>query len=59
MGVHTKVRQRGVVKRRMEGRVGREVGQEFQVDGLEARGRSTKLLEEALSTRELNQYCGC
>ncbi len=59
MGVHTKGRQRVVVKQRMERRVRREVGQNFQVDGLEARGRSTKLLEEEFSTRELNQYGGC
>ncbi len=62
--VHTKGRQRFVVKQRIEGRVGREVGQDFHVDlgpgdGLEARGRSTKLLEEEFSTRELNQYGGC
>ncbi len=42
-GVHTKGRQRDVVKRRMEKRVGREVKQDFLVDldpgeGLEARG---------------------
>ncbi len=47
-GVHTKGRQRDVVRRRLERRVGREVGQDFQVDlgpgkGLEARGRSTRL----------------
>ncbi len=47
-GIHTKGRQRDVVKRRMEGRVGREVGQNLQVylgpgDGLEARDRSTRL----------------
>ncbi len=58
-GVHTKGRQRVVMKQRVEGGVGREVGQNFQVDGLEARGRSTKLLEEEFSTRELNQYGGC
>ncbi len=51
------------MKRRMEGRVGREVGQDLQVDlgpgdGLEARGRSTRLLEEKFITRELNQYYG-
>ncbi len=42
--VHTKGRQRDVVKRRMEGRVGLELGQDIQVDpgpgdGLEARDR--------------------
>ncbi len=42
-GVHTKRRQRGVVKRQVEGRVGVEVGQDFKVDlgpgdGLETRG---------------------
>ncbi len=42
-GVHTKGWQRDVVKRRMEKRVGRKVGQDLQVDlgpgdGLEARG---------------------
>ncbi len=63
-GVHTKGRQRGVVKLRMERRVGREVGQYFQVDlgpgdGLEARGKSTRLLEEKIITRELNQFGGC
>ncbi len=63
-GVHTKGWQRDVVKRRMEKRVGREVGQDLQVDlgpreGLEASGRSTRLLEEELITRELNQYGGC
>ncbi len=63
-GVHTKGRQRDVVRRRMERRVGREVGQDFQVDldpgeGLEASGRSTRLLEEKLITRGLNQYSGC
>ncbi len=63
-GVHTKGQQRSVVKRRMEGRVGREVGQDLQVDlgprdGLEARGRSTRLLEEEFITRELNQCGGC
>ncbi len=62
-GVHTKGRQRGVVKRRIEGRVGREVGQDLQVDlgpgdGLEAGGRSTRLFEEKFITRELNQYYG-
>ncbi len=40
--VHTKGRQGGVVKRRMKGRVGLELGQDIQVhpgpgDGLEAR----------------------
>ncbi len=40
-GVHTEGRQRDVVKRRMEKWVGREVGQDLQVDlglgeGLEA-----------------------
>ncbi len=48
-GVHTKGRQRGVVKRRMEKEVGREAEQGLQVglgpgEGLEARGRSTRLL---------------
>ncbi len=61
--VHTKGRQRGVVNRRMEGRVGREVGQDLQVDlgprdGLETKGRPTRLLEEKFITRELNQYGG-
>ncbi len=50
-GVHTKGRQRDVVKRQMQRRVRWEVGQDLQVylgpgDGLEARGRSTRLLEE-------------
>ncbi len=50
-GVHTKGRQRDVVKRRMEKEVGREAGQDLQVglrpeDGLDARGRSTRLLDE-------------
>ncbi len=63
-GVHTKGRQKEVVKRRMEKRVGREVGQDLQVDldpgeGLKARGRPKRLLEEKLITRELNQYSGC
>ncbi len=63
-GVHTKGRQRDVVKQQVEIRVGREVGQDFQVnlgpgDGLEARGRSTRLLEEKFITREFNQYGGC
>ncbi len=63
-GVHTKGRQRGVVKRRMEGRVGREVWQDPPVDlgprdGLKARGRPTGLLEEEFITRGLNQYGGC
>ncbi len=49
-GMHTKGRQRDVVKRRMERRVGREVDQDLQVDldpgdGLETRGRSTRLEE--------------
>ncbi len=48
-GVHTKGRQRDVVKRRMEKEVGREAGQDLQVgldpgEGLEARGRSTRVL---------------
>ncbi len=59
-----KGRQRSVVKRRMDGRVEREVGQDLQVDlgpgdGLETRGKSTRLLEEELITTELNQYGGC
>ncbi len=63
-GVHTKGWQRDVVKRRMEQRVGREEGQDLQVDlgpgeGLEASVRSTRLLEEKLITRALNQYGGC
>ncbi len=41
-----------------------EAGQDLQValdpgEGLEAGGRSTKLLEEKFITRELNQYGGC
>ncbi len=46
-GVHTKGRRQwGVVKRRMERRVGREIGQVLQVgldpgDGLEEKSRST------------------
>ncbi len=52
-----KGRQRSVVKRRMDGRVEREVGQDLQVDlapgdGLEAWGRSTSLLEKEFTTRE-------
>ncbi len=52
------------MKRRMEKRVGRKVGQDLQVDfgpgdGMEARGRSTRFLEEEFITRELNQYGGC
>ncbi len=52
------------MKRRMDGRVEREAGQDVQVDlgpgdGLAARGRSTSLLEEEFITRELNQYGGC
>ncbi len=44
-GVHTKGRQKGVVKRRVERRVEREVGQDLQGDlgsgdGLEGRHRS-------------------
>ncbi len=63
-GVHTKGRQRVVVKRRMEKRVGREVGQDLQADlgpgeGMEERGRSKRLLEGKLITRELNQNGGC
>ncbi len=53
-----------VVKRRKEKEVKREAGQDLQVghdpgEGLEAGGRSTKLLEEKFITRELNQYGGC
>ncbi len=48
------------MKRRMEKEVGREAGQDLQVGkGLEAGGRSTKLLEEKFITREFNQYGGC
>ncbi len=48
----------------MENEVGREAGQDLQVvldpgEGLEADGRSTKLLEEKFITREFNQYGGC
>ncbi len=51
-------------KRRMEGRVGGEVGQDLPADlgprdGLEARGRSTRLLEEKFIIWELNQYGVC
>ncbi len=63
-GVHRKGRQRDFVKKQMERRVGREVGRDLQEDlgagdGLEARGRSTRLLEEEFIIRELNQYGGC
>ncbi len=49
-GVHTKGLQRNVVKRRMEKRVEREVGQDLQADlgpgeGLEEKGRSKRLLD--------------
>ncbi len=48
----------------MENDVGREAGQDLQIgldpgEGLEAGGRSTKLLEEIFIPRELNQYGGC
>ncbi len=63
-GVHTKGCQRDVVKRRMEKEVEREAGQDLQIgldpgEGLEAGGRSTRLIEEKFSTREFNQYDGC
>ncbi len=62
--MHTKGRQRNVVKRRMEKRVEREVGQDLQADlgpreGLEERGRPKRLLEGNFITRQLNQYGGC
>ncbi len=62
-GVRTKGRQRDVVKRRMENEVGREARQDLHLglgpgEGLEARGRSTRLLEEKFITREFNQYGG-
>ncbi len=46
------------MKRQMEGRAGLEVGQDLQVelgpeDGLVARGRPKRLLEEEFITREL------
>ncbi len=58
-GVHTKGLQRDVVKRRKERDDEWEAGQDLQVgldprEGLEAVGRSTKLLEEKFITRELN-----
>ncbi len=48
----------------MEKEVEREAGHDLQIgldpgEGLEAGGRSTKLLEEKFITRELNQYGGC
>ncbi len=48
----------------MEKRVGRKVGRDLQVDFgpwdvLEAKDRSTRLLEEEFITMELNQYGGC
>ncbi len=48
----------------MEKEVGREAGQGLQVgldpgEGLEASGRSTRLLEEKFITGEFNQYGGC
>ncbi len=48
----------------MEKEVGWEAGLGLQVgldlgEGLEARGRSTRLLEEKFITREFNQYGGC
>ncbi len=51
------------MKRRMENEVEREAGQDPQIglypgEGLEAGGRSTKLLEEKFITREFNQYDG-
>ncbi len=63
-GVHKKGRQRDVVKRRTAKGIEWETGQDRQVgldpeEGLEAGGRSTKLLEEKFITRELNQYGGC
>ncbi len=47
----------------MEKEVGREAGPYLQIgldlgEGLEAGGRSTKLLEEKLITRGFNQYGG-
>ncbi len=52
------------MKRRMEQEVEREAGQGFQAgldpgEGLEARGRSTRLLEDKFITSEFNQYGGC
>ncbi len=52
------------MKRRTEKGIEWETGQDRQVcldpkEGLEAGGRSTKLLEEKFITRELNQYGGC
>ncbi len=63
-GVHTKGLQRNVVKRRMEKRVEREVGQDLQADlgpgeELEEKGWSKRLLEGKSIARELNQYGGC
>ncbi len=56
--------RRDVVRQQMERRVGREVGQDLQIDlfpgdVLDARGRSIRLLEEYFIARELNQYGGC
>ncbi len=53
-----------MVKRRTEKGMEWETGQYRQVGldpdkGLDAGGRSTKLLEEKFITRELNQYGGC
>ncbi len=60
MGIKSEGVQRDIVKRRLEKRVGREVGQDLQVDlGPGARGRSPRMLEEKLITRELYQYGGC
>ncbi len=52
------------MKRRMEKRVEREVGQDLQADlgpgeGLKEKGRSKRMLEGKIITRELNQYGGC
>ncbi len=61
--VHKEGWQGGVVKRHMEGRAGLEVGQDLQVDpgpgdGLVARGRPKRLLEEEFITRELWRMLG-
>ncbi len=52
------------MKRRMQKEAERGTGQNHQIgldpgEGLEAGGRSTKLLEEKFITREFNQYGGC